>query len=166
MKRFISVFLLMSGLLVAGGAKAVGLGNSNFDCLNGPPGAPANIVGNIGDTYTVTNSGPPAFGLPYACTGPSYTVAGVVTNNPATLQQVGFIPPGVITFTLAAGGTTQVTLTNQAQRQSIVLTFTVNAPTPTPSPAPIPTLSEWAKITMMFLMIVTVGWYGRRLKQR
>jgi hypothetical protein len=35
----------------------------------------------------------------------------------------------------------------------------------TPSPAPIPTLSEWAQIMMMFLMIVTVGWYGRRLKQ-
>ena len=35
-----------------------------------------------------------------------------------------------------------------------------------PSPAPIPTLSEWAKIMMMFLMILTVGWYGRRLKQR
>jgi hypothetical protein len=36
----------------------------------------------------------------------------------------------------------------------------------TPSPAPIPTLSEWAEIMMMLLMIVTVGWYGRRLKQR
>ena len=35
----------------------------------------------------------------------------------------------------------------------------------TPSPEPIPTLSEWALIMMMFLMIVTVGWYGRRLKQ-
>ena len=38
--------------------------------------------------------------------------------------------------------------------------------TPTPTPAPIPTLSEWAKISMMFLMILTVGWYGRRMKQR
>ena len=36
----------------------------------------------------------------------------------------------------------------------------------TPSPQPVPTLSEWAKISMMFLMILTVGWYGRRLKQR
>ena len=35
-----------------------------------------------------------------------------------------------------------------------------------PTPAPIPTLSEWAEIMMMFLMIVTVGLYGRRLKQR
>jgi hypothetical protein len=35
-----------------------------------------------------------------------------------------------------------------------------------PSPAPIPTLSEWAQIMMMFLMILTVAWYGRRLKQR
>ena len=41
-----------------------------------------------------------------------------------------------------------------------------NSPTPTPSPAPIPTLSEWAKITMMLIMILAVGWYGRRLKQR
>ena len=40
------------------------------------------------------------------------------------------------------------------------------ATSPTPSPQPIPTLSEWGQIMMMFLMIVTVGWYGRRLKQR
>jgi len=41
-----------------------------------------------------------------------------------------------------------------------------NTPNPTPSPAPIPTFSEWAKIMMMFFMLVTVGWYARRLKQR
>ena len=33
---------------------------------------------------------------------------------------------------------------------------------PTPSPAPIPTLSEWAEIMMMFLMILTVGWHFRK----
>ncbi|NBS17472.1 MAG: IPTL-CTERM sorting domain-containing protein [Gammaproteobacteria bacterium] len=40
------------------------------------------------------------------------------------------------------------------------------ATTPTPSPAPIPTLSEWAKITMMLIMILAVGFYGWRTKQR
>ena len=36
---------------------------------------------------------------------------------------------------------------------------------PTP-PNPIPTLSEWAQIMMMFMMIATVGFYGWRMNQR
>ncbi len=37
-----------------------------------------------------------------------------------------------------------------------------NPPSP-PGPNPIPTLSEWAKILMMLMMIGTVGWYSRKL---
>ncbi len=40
-------------------------------------------------------------------------------------------------------------------------TLTINVP----APASIPTLSEWAKIMMVFLMIVTVGWHRLRVKQ-
>jgi hypothetical protein len=35
-----------------------------------------------------------------------------------------------------------------------------------PSPAPIPTLSEWAQIMMMLMMIATAGLYGQRMKPR
>jgi hypothetical protein len=37
---------------------------------------------------------------------------------------------------------------------------------PSPVPQPLPTLSEWAQIMMMFLMIATAGFYGWRMKQR
>ena len=151
MKRFVAALMLAGGLLVAGGAKAVGLGNSNFDCFAGPNGTPANVVGNIGDTYTVTST--VGFGTP--CTGPSYTVAGVVTNNPATLLRA----PSVITFTLAAAGSTQVTLTNGANIGSIVLTFNVNG---TAAPTPIPSLSEWAQLMLALITIMLVVWHFHR----
>lgn len=33
-------------------------------------------------------------------------------------------------------------------------------------PAPIPTLSQWAQMALMLMLLVTAGWYGRRMKQR
>ena len=42
------------------------------------------------------------------------------------------------------------------------LTIQVSGGSPTP-PNPIPTLSEWAQMAMMLMMIVTAGWYGRRV---
>lgn len=45
MKRFVAVVMLAGGLLVAGGAQAVALGNSNFDCAAGNNGTPATITG-------------------------------------------------------------------------------------------------------------------------
>lgn len=36
-------------------------------------------------------------------------------------------------------------------------------PTPRPPTNPIPTLSEWAQILMMLMMIGTVGWYSRKM---
>jgi IPTL-CTERM motif len=35
-----------------------------------------------------------------------------------------------------------------------------------PAPNPIPTLSEWAQIAMMLMMIAAAGWYMRGMKQR
>lgn len=43
--------------------------------------------------------------------------------------------------------------------------FTTQSCSPTP-PQPIPTLSKWAQIMMMFLMIATAGFCGWRIKQR
>jgi len=54
---------------------------------------------------------------------------------------------------------------NNAYDAAVAVISVQNA-APTPPPALIPTLSEWAKITMMFLMFLTVGWYRWRLKQR
>ncbi len=44
--------------------------------------------------------------------------------------------------------------------------FNVAVAASNPDPRPIPTLSEWAQIMMMFLMIATVGFAGWRLKPR
>jgi hypothetical protein len=38
--------------------------------------------------------------------------------------------------------------------------------TAAPLPNPIPTLSEWAQIAMMLMMIATAGWYIRGMRQR
>ena len=56
-------------------------------------------------------------------------------------------------------GTYTYNVTNGTTSDTIVVTIGA-------APSPIPTLSEWAEIMMMFLMILTVAWYGRRLKQR
>ena len=68
-----------------------------------------------------------------------------------------------ITYTIVDGGPFD---SDGVVNQSVTDPIGPAPPTQSPSPEPIPTLSEWAKIMMMFLMILTVGWYGRRLKQR
>ena len=68
-----------------------------------------------------------------------------------------------ITYTIVDGGPFD---SDGVVNQSVTDPIGPAPPTQSPSPQPIPTLSEWAKIMMMFLMILTVGWYGRRLKQR
>jgi hypothetical protein len=50
-------------------------------------------------------------------------------------------------------------------REGEVREFTTQSCSP-PPPQPIPTLSKWARIMMMFLMIATAGFYGWRIKQR
>jgi hypothetical protein len=79
------------------------------------------------------------------------SLSGTGTYSSTTIADLG-MTPGTYTWTWGSGG----------NADSLVLTIE----SPTPSPAPIPTLSEWAEIMMMFLMVLTVGWYGRRLKQR
>jgi hypothetical protein len=147
-KRFVAVLMLAAGLVVAGGAKAAVIPGSTFDCTFGAADAHT-ITGNVGDTYTVTES-PGFFGN---CTGPTYTVAGVVTNNPATLQR-----NSQITFTLAAPGTTVATLTKQFSPNQDVLTFIVNGPTA----KAIPSLSEWAQLLLGLMVLTMIGWHFHR----
>ena len=65
-------------------------------------------------------------------------------------------------------GVCQVTAAQGAygNYQAQTTTFNITVTAVPPPPQPVPSLSEWAQIMMMFLMILTVGWYGRRLKQR
>lgn len=44
--------------------------------------------------------------------------------------------------------------------QSVTARFVRSTP---PPPNPIPTLNEWARLLLMFTMIASAGWYGRRL---
>ena len=148
MKRFVALLMLAGGLLAAGGANAAVIPGSSFDCAAGLPDAHT-IIGNVGDTYTVTE----APGVGGNCTGPTYTVAGVVTNNPATLQS-----RGQITFTLAAPGTTVATLTMQFSPNQDVLTFIVNGPTA----QAVPSLSEWAQLMLALMVMIVIGWQWRK----
>ncbi|TSA04722.1 MAG: IPTL-CTERM sorting domain-containing protein [Methylococcus sp.] len=92
----------------------------------------------------------------YVCVPIGYSggnLSGTSTYNGTSLASLG-LTVNTYTYTWGSGLTADS------------LTLYIGTTPPTPSPAPIPTLSEWAQIIMMFLMILTVGWYGRRLKQR
>jgi len=82
--------------------------------------------------------------------------------SPRTGVLVCRIDGSVLTPT-GGTGVCQVTATQGAygnyQAQTTIFNITVTA---VPSPVPIPTLSEWAEIMMMFLMILTVGWHFRK----
>ena len=134
--------LLLGGLLVAGGANAAVLST----VTNSAQGCDVtSLSGNVGDTFTFINNFPI-----------DYRVGGSGTISPSLIPPLATINP----VTLLTPGTVQVPCGFIVGN---TLTITIAA---APAPAPIPTLSEWAKISMMLLMILTVGWYGRRLKQR
>lgn len=153
MKRFLSVLLLMGGLVAAGGANAaVSLGTfSTADCGSTYSPSVSTLSGAVGDTFQLASTGG-------VCT---YSV-----SNSAVLQMSpsggNFAPGYPLTVTILAAGTATI-----GQTGSPSITVTVTSPTPpTPPPAPIPTLSEWAQIMMMLAMIATAGLYGWRMKQR
>ncbi|NDG86776.1 MAG: hypothetical protein EBY15_02370 [Gammaproteobacteria bacterium] len=90
----------------------------------------------------------------------SGTVFYEVLSGPCTLNGNSLIGRGPGSCVVRA---TKAQSNGYAETTSNSVVESVTAPTPTP--APIPTLPEWAKITMMFLMFLTVGWYGWRLKR-
>lgn len=67
-----------------------------------------------------------------------------VTSNCPTLELTASLSPDSTSVDITVGG--------------------VIPPNPKPNPNPIPTLGEWAQLTMMLMMIVTAGWFGRRSK--
>ena len=114
MKRNLSLFFLMVGLLVAGvRANAASLGTFNANC--GGTSSTASVTGNVGDTITVYSS----FGY---CLFNSIT-PGAVTGDP-NLNGGGI--GGAKVYTIAYGGTYAATFL-YGQTPQIGLTLTVNA---------------------------------------
>jgi len=139
-KPSIVAFLLMSGLLVAGGANAAFLGNFTANCL--VSNSTATVIGRVGDTFSVTAGGG------YVC-GAYFNPGGSVT------------PPGVFfagttqTYTIAAGRTITAAFLNGDRG----LTLTIQQPA-----AAVPTLSEWAQL-MLALMVIGIAWHFHNNRQ-
>ena len=133
-----------------------------------PPTVPTLVTtgGSVALSFTGGN-GTGAVTYTAVALAQSPATANAVSPRSAGLQCT--INGAVLTPT-GGTGVCQVTATKAADanyqaQTSAPYNITVTA-VPSPPPQPVPTLSEWAKISMMFLMILTVGWYGRRLKQR
>jgi large repetitive protein len=113
MKRNLSLFFLMVGLLVAGvRANAASLGTFDANCAG--TSSTASVTGNVGDTITVYSSGG-------YCLFNSIT-PGAVTGDPA-LNGGGI--GGAKVYTIAYGGTYAATFLYLTPQ--IGLTLTVNA---------------------------------------
>jgi len=101
--------------------------------------------------------------LTYSAVALAQSPAAANAVSPRTIGLQCTINGAVLTPT-GGTGVCQVTATKAADanyqaQTSAPFNITVTA---VPSPAPIPTLSEWAEIMMMFLMIVTVDWHLRK----
>lgn len=188
MKRFLSVLMLVSGLMLAGGASAVpvtwtipatnlsGSGNS----ISGTfvYDADTNTTSNINLTQT-NNSVSSTLTVAGGNDGGyvRFVVANSVAQQGAYLSSLNLTNAGGnVTITNGDLGIGECTIIGSgglcnniggpgAFNTSSVI---VSAQTPTPPapPQPIPTLSEWAQIMMMLMMIATAGFYGWRMKQR
>jgi hypothetical protein len=188
-KRLHSVFLLMCGLLMAGGANAA-VQRVNFT-MTGNNGEAA--TGYITYNDAVVGNGQAISGGGICGGGPDNSINYEINVTGGTVGPLTFnkancaIKPAfcnVPNFTLdvnffsctsLVGGATgngyapnTFRITSGANISD--LTFTsISPPTPDVPPAPpqpIPTLSEWAQIMMMLMMIATAGFYGWRMKQR
>ena len=157
------------------------LGNRQLSSLGITPGGVTYTCG--ADTITVgvpipaptASSVSPTFGSTaggtlVTITGTNLTGAIGITVGGAACTSVIVVSATSATCTTPSGtagpAIVVVTTGGGSSAANLLFTYIDPTPSPTPSPAPIPTLSEWAEIMMMFLMILTVGWYGRRLKQR
>ena len=123
--------------------------------------------------FCVLNATNVAFGsgpIPISSSSSTGQVFGFNAFSSLVYVPSGFTNGGSINSTVTFSNITLASLGINAGNTVYTCgtdTITIVGPSaPPPSPAPIPTLSEWAKISMMLLMILTVGWYGRRLKQR
>jgi len=140
-RSLLSVFLLLGGLLVAGGANAGFLGNFPANCFQS--NSTATVIGSVGDTFSVT-SGASACGTNF---NPGGSVTGQSVIFAGTTQ----------TYTIAAGGT----ITAQFLNGNIGLTLTIQQPA-APTAQAVPSLSEWAQLMLVLMVISILGWQWRK----
>ena len=142
MKRFVSAFLLMSGLLVAGG---VAQASTTYSLgWNGAAFTPSALTVNPGDIITLTNNYSSTAGISYSGNiSPSSAV-----GNPFPLFQgssQGFIVGSVGAAAIQNNGSTTIYI-------SIV----------SPAPAAVPTLSEWTQLLLGLMVMMLIGWHFHR----
>jgi ubiquitin len=111
-------------------------------------------------------SGSTAGGTSITIAGANFTGATAVSVGGNACTNVSVVSATSITCATPAGaaGPASVLVTTPGGTNAANTLFTYTAPPPTPQP--IPTLSEWAQIMMMLMMIATAGFYGWRMKQR
>jgi hypothetical protein len=143
----------MSGLLVVGEVSAAATPSSfNVDCSGSSGNTVTTATGNIGDTFTITNT---------ASSGTCYVVD---VGSPTSLNVVSgstTIPAGTTeTYSILINGTTFQVSSQQSGTQTasngIRLSFT--------AAAAVPTLSEWAQM-MLALMVIGVAWHFHNNRQ-
>jgi hypothetical protein len=123
-KRFLSVFLLMGGLVVAGVANANVVATPTVDCLSVGSLSVTTATGIVGDTIVVSNIGTSTCATSIADAAVVTTTAG----NSIPFQ-------GRRTFTLAGAGTTTIQFSNLASTIGAgTITVTVTSPAP-PTPS-------------------------------
>jgi hypothetical protein len=98
-----------------------------------------------GSTVTITGSNLSAINSVYfgSISATSFSVV-------SSTQITAVVPPGTV-------GNVSLTVSDPDGGDATTYTYIA-----TPRPKPIPTLSEWAQILMMLMMVITAGWYGRR----
>jgi hypothetical protein len=184
-------YSLVSGPCTLSGATLTGTGAGSCS-VTATKAADSTYSSATSSPVTVTVSGPPPVTNLVATPGPGFIRLTFTTNSPAlasrlqprtatvytgtctssnggvTASATGTGSPLTVSGTTAGKPYSCVVTGSDGSGSSSSATSNVVTPTaaPTPSPEPIPTLSEWAKISMMLLMVLTVGWYGRRLKLR
>ena len=110
---------------------------------------PSSEPGLIKYTATCTSTTP----------GATSPVSNTGYQSPVTVK--GLTPGASYACSVAASDASNQSSVSVAASNGEV----VPAPLPIPS-NPIPALSEWAQMAMMLIMLVTAGWYGRKMKQQ
>jgi hypothetical protein len=95
----------------------------------------------------------------------NYTAACTSTNGGVSGSTAG--PASPITVNNLTGGKSYTCTVSASDTGGTSTSAASAAAIPLAPPTqPIPSLSEWAQIMMMLMMIATAGFYGRRMKQR
>lgn len=136
------------------------LTESDIDNLFNAISSPTDISATAGINSAKVTFSPVTGATSYTakCTPNSGGTTGTFTGSSSPLQVSGLTADKDYTCTVTASDGTYTS--DPSTPSNVVVPL---APTPS---NPIPTLSEWAQMAMMLLMLVTGGWYARRMKQQ